>query len=159
TADGTVVGVSSTQILGPVKIVALGKVEGKQLVVRGADGKELERLPWDDTAVGLYAQERMWQQKKVKPGDRFNFTNYELAIKKALLVRVVVGEMEDADVLEVKKDDPKAKAERVRKKLLRVEATADKVDIEGVPFQLPKIVSWLDADRQVVRTETEMPGL
>src|SRR5205823_6871642 len=34
-----------------------------------------------------------------------------------------------------------------------------KVDIEGKPFQMPKMVFWLDTDRQIMRSETEMPGL
>jgi hypothetical protein len=158
-SDGSIVSVSATQYLGPAKLTIIGKVTGRELVVQSADGKELKRLPWDDKAIGLYAQDRLWKDKRVKPGDKFQFTNFELLIEKALLARATVGEMDETDVLEQKKDDPKGKADRVKRKLLRVEVLPDKVDVGGMPLQLPKMVSWLNADLEIVRGETEMPGL
>src|SRR5262249_22653928 len=109
-ADGTILAVSATQYLGSMKVTLYGKVERDKLIIHAGDGKELKRLPWDDTAIGLYAQERIWKDKKVEPGDRLRFTNFELMLEKALLARGVVGQREETDVLEVKKDDPKAKA-------------------------------------------------
>ncbi len=159
TADGKVAGVAVTMYTGDKALTVTGRVEGDKLVMRGDDNRELKRLPWDATALGLYAQDRVWKEKKVKPGDRFDFTNYELSIEKAFKVNVAVKDAEETDLLEVKKDDLKGKAERVKRSLLRTEALPDKVDVGGALLQLPKVVSWLDGDWNVVRSETRMPGL
>ncbi len=74
-------------------------------------------------------------------------------------MNVAVKAMEDTVILETKKADPKGKVERVKRSLLRVEGLPDKVDIGGAPLQLPKVISWLDADYNVVRMETQLPGL
>jgi hypothetical protein len=157
TADGTVVGVS--MLSGPAKVTLNGRVEGDKLIVQGEGGRELKRLPWDANAIGLYAQDRTWKEKKVKPGDRFAFTTFELGLEKAFKMNVVVKDMEDTVVLEVNKADPKGKVEQVKRSLLRAEGLPDKVDIGGAPLQLPKVISWLDADYNVVRMETQLPGL
>ena len=159
TADGKVVGVSVTMYTGPAKLTVAGRVEGDALVLRGEGGRELKRLPWDPSALGIYAQDRAWKEKKVKPGDRFEFTNYELAIERAFKVKVTVKEPEETVVLEVNKEEPKGKAEHVKRSLLRVEGVPDKVEVGGAPLQLPKVISWLDKDWNVLRTETQMPGL
>ena len=75
-------------------------------------------------------------------------------------MRVTVKEPEEVDVLEVKgKQAPDAKAERVKKKLLRVEFAADKVKVDGRPQELPAMTVWLDKDREVVRRRRTIPGL
>jgi len=158
TSDGKVVGVVLTQYLGPAKLTVTGQVEGDNLVLR-SNGRELKKLPWDAKVLGLYAQDRIWKEKKVKPGDQFEFVNFELAVEKAFKVKVVVKDKEETDVLEVTPGEPKPKAERVKRSLLRAEATPDKVDIGGALQQLPKLVTWLNADYEVLRAETEMPGL
>ncbi len=159
TADGKLVGVSVTMYTGPAKLTVTGRVEGDKLVVVGDGGRELKRLPWDADALGLFAQDRAWKEKKVKPGDHFEFTNYELAIESAFKVKVVVKGEEETDLLELNKDDPRPKAERVKRTLLRAEAVPDKVEVGGAALQLPKVVSWLDKGLNVVRSETQMPGL
>jgi hypothetical protein len=159
TPDGKVVGVGMSMLQGPAKLALTGRVEGDKLVVFNQGGQELKRLPWDDTALGLYAQERVWKDKKVKPGDRFDFTTFELGLEKALTMRVVVKEMEDTVILEATKADPKEKVERVKRSLLRAEGLPDKVEIGGAPLQLPRVITWLDSDYNVLRMETQLPGL
>jgi hypothetical protein len=157
TADGKVLGMSVTMYT-PGKMTVSGRVEGDKLVMLSG-GRELKRLPWDASSIGLYAQDRAWREKKVKAGDRFDFTTFELAIEKAFKMRVTVKNVEPTDVLEVKKGDPKMKAEPVSRPLLRVEGVPDKVEVGGAPLQLPMVVTWLDKEWNVVRSETRMPGL
>ena len=156
TADGKVLAVFMTLFQGPGKLTVNGRVKGDKLIVQ-ANGAERE-LPWDPKVLGLYAQERLWKDKKVKAGDMFEFVNYELAVGKAFTVKNIVKKVEETDVLEVK-PGLKPKAERVKRSLLRVETTPDMVEIEGKPVPLPTLVSWLDKDYSVLRSETEMPGL
>jgi hypothetical protein len=159
TAEGKVVGVSMTQFLDKGKLTLAGEVRDGKLLVKSPNDPTGKAVPWNDDALGLYAQDRMYQQRKVKPGDRFDFLNYELALMAPLKVRVVVKDPEEVDLLEVKKDDGKPRVERARKALLRVEAVPDKVEIGGKEIALPSAVSWLDKDFQPARAEMELPGL
>ena len=155
TADGKVVGVSLTQFAGKDKLTQTGRVEDGQLVIRTSPGDEVRKLPWDDSAIGLAAQERIFAERKVKPGDEFSYLGFEPTLQAATTVRVTVKEPEEVDVLEVKW----AKAERVKKKLLRAEVAPDKVKVGGRPLQLPPMTVWLDDNREVVRSETDQPGV
>ena len=167
TADGKVVGVSLTQFAGKDKLTATGRVEDGQLVLRTSPGDDVRKLPWDDSVIGLAAQERIFADKKAKPGDQFTYLSFEPTLQVVTTVRVTVKEPEEVDVLEVKAPgEPGAsapgggpKAERVRRKLLRAEVAPDKVKVNGKPLQLPAMTVWLNADLAVVRSETVQPGL
>ncbi len=166
TADGKVVGVSMTQFAGKDKLVQTGRVEDGQLVLRTSPGDEVRKLPWDDTVIGLAAQERVFAEKKVKPGDQFTYLSFEPTLQVVVTQRVTVKGPEEVDVLEVKGTasrgrQPPRRPEggRVKKKLLRAEVAPDKVKVGGRPLQLPPLTVWLDADREVVRSETTQPGL
>ena len=167
TADGKVVGESLTQFAGKDKLTQTGRVEDGQLILRTSPGDEVRKLPWDDSVIGLAAQERIFADKEVKPGDQFTYLSYEPTLQVVTTMRVTVKEPEEVDVLEVKTHgEPGAsapgvvpRAERVKKKLLRAEVAPDKVKVGGRPLQLPPMTVWLNADRQVVRSETEQPGL
>ena len=165
TADGKVVGVSLTQFAGKDKLTATGRVEDGQLVLRTSPGDDVRKLPWDDSVIGLAAQERIFAEKKAKPGDQFTYLSFEPTLQVVTTMRVTVKEPEEVDVLEVKgsasrgRQPRRAKAERVKKKLLRAEVAPDKVKVGGRPLQLPSMTVWLNADLTVVRSETVQPGL
>jgi hypothetical protein len=159
TADGKVTGVSLTQFSGKDKLTQTGRVEDGQLVLRSSPGDEVRKLPWDDSVIGLAAQERIFADKKAKPGDQFTYLSFEPTLQVVTTVRVTVKEPEEVDVLEVKGEGPRAKAERVKKQLLRAEVAPDKVKVDGKPLQLPPLTVWLDENREIVRSETEQPGL
>ncbi|HVS34203.1 MAG TPA: transglutaminase-like domain-containing protein [Gemmataceae bacterium] len=167
TADGKVVGVSLTQFAGKDKLTQTGRVEDGQLVVRTSPGDEVRKLPWDDAVIGLAAQERIFADKKAKPGDVFTYLSFEPTIQAATTVRVTVKEPEEVDMLEVKAPGSPGTsspggvppAQRIKKKLLRAEVVPDKVLVGGKPLQLPTMTVWLDADRKVVRSETDQAGL
>jgi hypothetical protein len=159
TAEGKVVGVWMTQYLDKGKLTQTGEVRNGKLVVRAPNDPNGKALPWNDEAIGLYAQDRMFQQRKVKPGDRFDFLNYELALTAPVKVRVAVKDPEEVDLLEVKKGDGEPQLEHVKKTLLRVESVPDKVEVGGKEVPLPRVVSWLDRDFQPARAEMDVPGL
>ncbi len=159
TPDGKVVSESLTMYGGASKITQTGRVEGGQLVIRSSAGDEMRKTPWDDSVIGQAKQDRLLQEKKLKPGDHFSYLSYEPSFQVVVTMRVTVKEPEEVDVLEVNGEAPDAKAKRVKEKLLRVEFAADKVKVDGRPQELPPMTVWLDKDREVVRRETAIPGL
>jgi hypothetical protein len=160
TADGKVVGVSVTHYLdGGREITQTGRVEGNRLVVRTPGDPVGKALPWKAGVVGLYGQETFFQTHKAKPGDRFEFLDYQLALLSAVPVRISVKEPEEKDFFTVKQEGERTKVERVTKRLLRAEASPEKVKVGDNVIPLPRLVMWLDDDRKVVRSESEIPGL
>src|SRR5262249_19662575 len=116
-----------------------------------------KEMPWDERIIGQYSQERIFRAKQVKPGDRFTFRNYELSLLSPVTVAVEVKEPELVDLLVPGKEG--RKAERIQRNLIRVEVIPEKVMVGTQAIQLPKMVVWLGDQREMVRSEIEMPGL
>jgi len=159
TSEGKVVGVSMTQYLDKdKKIVQSGRVEGDKLIVRTPSDPDGRAVPWDkENVLGYYAQERLFQQRKVKPGDRFHFRDYQLPLLTAVPQQVVVKEPEEKELLTAKKEGDELKAVSVRKRLLRVEVVPEKVTVNGAAISLPRLTLWLDDKLQSVRQEANTP--
>jgi hypothetical protein len=160
TLDGKVLGLSLTQYLDKgKKVEQTAQVEDDQLVIRTTNAADEKKVPWNKDAIGLYQQQRIFQLRKVNPGDRFEYLNYELAIPIVTTVRVTVQQPETVDVLVGHKVGMRTVPERAKQNLLRVEAQADKVKLGSGEISLPKLVSWLDKDLLVMRSEMELPGV
>jgi hypothetical protein len=145
TADGKVTGVFMRQTLGKQQTLVLtGTVEGKELHLKIAGNMSLDKkIPWNEQVVGLYREMQIFKEKQVKPGDAFTYLHFEPMINGVVTVQVRIKDPEEVEI------------DKIRKKLLRVDALPDK--IEGV--QLPLTRYWLDGDRVVVRSLSEVPGL
>jgi hypothetical protein len=149
TPEGKVVGISMRMD----QFVQEGTVEEKGLHVKVNGGQIDKYVPWNDEVIGLYRQDRLCKEKKVKPGDKFTFQSYEPSITSVLTVRGTVGEAEEVTTPEGKK------------KLLRVELVSDPILMpkpgsdQKFKHQLPKMVLWLDKDLTPVRRQTDMPVL
>src|ERR1022692_4434290 len=102
TADGKVVGVSLTQFAGAGKLTQTGRVDDGQLLLRTSASDEVIKKPWDDSVIRLARQDRLFEEKKVKPGDRFSYLSYEPTLQVVTTMRVRVVDAEEVDVLEVK---------------------------------------------------------
>ncbi len=160
TPDGKVIGVSMTLFLDKDrKIVQSGRVEGDKLLVKTPTHPEGQELPWKEGTIGFYGQEVLFATHKVKPGDRFRFIGYELALTTAVQYQVVVKETEEKEIIAAKKVGEEIRAERERKRLLRVEIKPDKITKDGNAIALPRLTAWLDDKRRVVYSESEAPGL
>jgi transglutaminase-like putative cysteine protease len=160
TADGKAVALSFTQFVDKGgRLTQTGTVEGGQLTVRTPRGPLPRKLPWKAEALGLYKQDLLYKERKVKPGDSFSFLSYELALLAPLTMRVKVKDEEKVDVLEAATEKGKTVVRRVPKKLLRVETLPDKVTVGENTIQLPRQLTWLDKDRLPVRYQAEVPGL
>jgi hypothetical protein len=160
TPEGKVVGVSMTHYLDKDrKVVQRGHVEGDKLIVRTPTDTEGKAVPWNDGVLGYYGQELLFQMRKVKPGDRFRFLDYQLPLLNAVPAQVVVKEPEETDLLVAKTEGEETKAERVRKRLLRVEVLPQKVMVGENNIALPRLILWLNEKLRTVRSESNVPGL
>jgi hypothetical protein len=159
TPDGKVVALSQTMHLPEGQITQTGRVEEGRLVVRTPSDKEGRALPWDPEVVGLYRQDRLFQDRKVKPGDRFRFLDYQLPFLSAVPMDVEVKKSEETEVLALTGSTEKPRVEKVKKSLLRAEVTPGKVEVRGTAIALPRLVIWLDDEGHPVRQESVMPGL
>jgi hypothetical protein len=155
TADGKVTGVFMRQYLGKKQVLHLvGTVSGKELLLRMADGPALKPAPWNDKVVGLFRQQRLFKDRKVKPGDKFEFLSFEPSVNLVVTVRAHVKELESVTL----------PGSTVKKKLLRVDLTPEELSVtksdgsEG-KVQLPTLTYWLDKDLVPVRSQFEAPGL
>jgi transglutaminase-like putative cysteine protease len=119
-----------------------------QLAVQVEGKARLEKkIPWDENVLGLYSQERLFQQRNVQPGDQFSYLSYEPGINRVVTNRVSVKDFEEIEV------------SKVRKRLLRVETVPDKIVVPGASVQLPSLITWLDKDLRPIRSEFEIPQL
>jgi hypothetical protein len=149
TAEGKVTAVFMRQFLANKQTLELnGAVEDGQLHLTIDKGNVDKKIAWNDDVIGLYCQERLFQQKKAKPGDQFTYLTFEPTLSTVVTVQATVKEEEEVELLGGKK-----------KRLLRVEATPDKVEVPGTKIQLPTMISWLDKEKLPVRSQLEMPGL
>ncbi len=145
--DGTILGTFMRQQIGQNKeLTIIGVVKGKQLDLL-LDGKAgvMKPAPWDDRAVSLLRQQTLLADRKVRPGDKFNYLSFEPSVN--IVVRMDVT-VRDYELVEL----PGLKG---KMKLLRVETVPER--LEGV--QLPTLVQWVDDNLQPVRQETDAPGL
>ncbi len=153
--DGKVTAVSMTQFNDQGKLVVKGTVEGKQLHVTIDQPPVDKRVGWDDEVIGLYRQERIYRELKVKKGDTVQYKSYEPTLNSVVTIHAVVKDDEEVEVLRSAGTKPVLLKER----LLRVEATPEKVFLPGskTAIPLPSMVSWLDKDRMPVHSELDMP--
>jgi transglutaminase-like putative cysteine protease len=159
TASGRVTAVFLTQYLDRGKVVQKGTIKDGKLVIRMEGTDEERTIPWDNRVLGAYRQQRLFQERKVKPGDRFRFWNFEMSVLQAVPVTVTVQEPETVDLLKPREKEETLDVERVKAKLLRVEAEYGKIKVNGNSIPLPKMISWLDKDYDVMRSEFTFPGL
>ncbi|MBM4070029.1 MAG: transglutaminase domain-containing protein [Planctomycetes bacterium] len=144
--QGKVFGTYMRHYLGPEKkLEIVGKVVGKELQLTLDGDKALKPAPWDDRVVGMYRQQRLFAERKVKTGDTFDYLSFEPTVNLVIGNEVEVKRVEEVEMFGGKS----------RRKLLRVETKPGK--IEGQQF--PTMISWLDRDFQAVRSQMEAPGL
>lgn len=149
TAEGKVTGVWMRQYQGDQEqLLIRGTVKGGQLAV-SVEGKarQEKRIPWNDQVLGLYGQEWLFGERKVKAGDQFSFFAYEPSLNRVVENHVTVKGFEDTEVL------------GVRKRLLRVQTLPEKIMAPGGSIQLPGLITWLDKDWHSVRSQFEIPQL
>jgi hypothetical protein len=157
TTAGKVVTVFMRQFIGKnQQNLIVGRVKGKQIHFKlmGKEGMEWTN-PWNDQVLGLYRQQKMYQERKIKPGDSFEFQTYEAAVSRAVKVRVEVKDFEEVALMP---------GSMQKQRLLRVELKPEEIKITKPDntvekFQPPALYLWLNKDLTPARAQTEMPGV
>jgi transglutaminase-like putative cysteine protease len=148
TADGKVIAVSMKQIPGQGPALVLnGALDDGRMHVQIDGGRIDRRLRWSDEIVGLYRRDRLFADKKPKPGDRFAFPAFDPEVNAVVTYRAVVKGTEEINL-------PAG-----RKSLQRVDLVPDRLEGPGFSVQRPTQVVWLDDAFVPVRRQIEMDGL
>jgi len=126
----------------------LGQVKDGEVHVTVLDrqGKVQQKKsnPWNDRVIGIFGQERLYRDRKVKPGDVFSYQSFEPELTAVFTTQVEVKDYESVRF-----------SDRKVQRLLRVEAVAD----AQAGFQPPPLTLWLDAGGNILRTTFKMNGL
>lgn len=163
TLDGKVIGVYAKHWIGREETVTINgqlrervkakeKPEGPrhEMLLKTEGAKQDEQvLPWHPETVGLIKERALLAEKKAKSGDQFTYRQFVATLNNVFRVSVTVGEVE------------MVKLPTGSRKLLRVEATPEKVKLKGgQEIQLPPSIQWVDPNTYVpVLTQTELPGV
>jgi len=149
TADGKVTGVWLLQDNGELgKVIMKGTVADGKLDMQVTGSTQYNKQnPWNDEVLGLYRQETMFRDRKVKPGDTFTFLSFEPMVSMVATNRVTV------------KDFEKVEVQGRPRRLLRVEIQPDKIVASNGAVQLPTLTMWLDDKLLPVRSQAPMPPL
>lgn len=142
--SGQLTGIFMTQHTGSNQQINLrGQVidDEMQLTINGST----RAIPWDRKAIGLYAQEWLAKQRRIKPGDRFSYLTCEPTITALVTNRVKVEDYEDVLLPGSGK----------KQRLLKTVTTPDKIE----SIQLPALTAWLDKEYIPLRAQADMPGL
>ncbi|MCI0637575.1 MAG: transglutaminase family protein [Gemmataceae bacterium] len=146
TVEGRVLSVFTRHYLGKNKQLDLvGVVEGDMLRLSLDKNKPLQPAPWNDKVLGVYRQQRLLQEKDVKPGDTFSYLSFEPSINLVVNTKVETKNYEQVELFGGKE----------KRKLLKVVSTPEKIQ----NVQLPPLVAWLGDDLMPLRSEAEIPGL
>jgi Transglutaminase-like superfamily len=150
TPEGKVTRVFMRQYQGQGVLLDLqGTVEEDMLVVTVKGVTQMnKRVPWNDEVIGSYRQERLFQERKVRPGDQLKYVSFEPTVDTIITNRVTVKNYEEVTL-------PGGKKQR----LLRVEELPDKLHTTGGDVQLPAMTTWLDQDLLPVKLKSEPPLL
>jgi hypothetical protein len=144
TTAGKVVGTFFKHYLGPAKTLEItGVVDGKQLRLTLDKNKRIDPTPWNPEVVGLARQQRLLQERDIKPGSEVIYLSFEPSINMVIKTTVQALRTEEVELF----------AGKQKKRLLRVESRPAKIQ----NLQLPMLVSWLGDDLMPVRAEAEIP--
>jgi hypothetical protein len=124
-----------------------GVVEGGELIVRhdhGGGKVATKKSPWNEAAIGLYGQERIFAKRAVKPGDEFSYLSFEPAITSYLTMHAQVKGWETVKTL------------AGPAQLLRVELSSDKIFAGTEPIQFPPMTYWLDKNYDIIRSDMNL---
>jgi len=105
TPEGKVTGVSMKQFLAKEQqMVLAGVVEGDQLHVKTGGKVQMDKkIRWNDKVIGLYRQEKLFGDRKVKPGDRLSYLSYEPTFNTVVTVQLAVKDEEEVEIFKTKK--------------------------------------------------------
>jgi len=146
--DGAVLFVRMAQeVSNGQKLAITGVVEGQILKVRGEGlpGKP-DDVPWPDGVIGIAQELAIYQIRKPKPGETFDYNVYEGRVNQ--VVKITVKCLELLTVALVEGEAPKP--------YLKLEAKMQKIG----EFQIPPATIWCDAATfDAIRVDQDLPSM
>jgi hypothetical protein len=121
-----------------------GQVQGDGVLFRvlGQDeqvAKYTQKVPWDNAALGLFAQERFLEAKKLAPGEVLTYRAFSLACNRVASTTFTI------------KGSEKTKVAGEERLLTRIEQTFPK------ELYLSKTVLWLDGQGHTLKMQDDSP--
>src|SRR5262249_29571995 len=122
-----------SQSLGTVKLAISGVVDGKVLKVKG-DGlaEGAKDTPWPGGVVGIAREPLLFKEKKLKPGESFDYLSYVPPVNRVVKI-TVTHEGEEALALW-----PNTPPRKLHKYVARMDPLGD--------FKFPPSTTWCDPD-------------
>lgn len=147
--NGQVVGVFTRMNQQQGNLVLDGTIQnGVMHIEFTLGGKKVTRkIPWNDKILGLYAQQRYFQEHTMKPGKVHSFQSYEPTINAILTVRIKAQEKVTKRVF------------GAIRRLQKFEMVPDKLQHQGGEISLPSMTIWANEKGVIELRETPMPGL
>ena len=149
TPEGEVLVTSMRQGLGKDQALALsGVVDGKTLKVSGEGaGKEaIPTIPWPGGVTGVAREPELFREKKLKPGETFDYLTYVGQVNRVVKVTVT---FEAEELTAFWANTP---PRRLRRYISRMEPVGK--------FKLPAATTWVDVESgEPLRVEFDFPGL
>jgi len=147
--DGRVLGTFMTQMLGKQigqQVRGVVDPDGKQLHLTSQGTSPLDkRIPWSASVLGTYGELKLLKNRRpaLQKGDKFDYRIFEPLINVVVTVRGVVEDFEEVAI------------GGARPRLMRVSSVPEMID----DMQMPGNLMWFDADYEVRRSATRMPGM
>ncbi len=145
--SGQVQAVFMQQGLGQQQTMALrGEVDGNRMRIQ-VEGpvSNQKTIAWKPEFIGLAGETHFLAENKPAPGSTLSYTYFEPTVSFPVTITLKVGQVE-----------PVSLPGRPAQKLLRVEATPEKIQ----QVQLPTSTIWCDPDSyQIIGSRADIPGL
>jgi len=146
---GRVLGTFMTQMLGKKvtqQVQGIVDPDGKQLHLTAKGDHQLDkRIPWNERVLGTYGELQLLKNRKpaLQKGDKFDYQTFEPLINVVVTIRCVVEDFEEVAI------------GGARPRLMRVSSVPDIIN----DMQMPGNLMWFDANYEVRRSATRMPGM
>ena len=151
TPEGKVTGVFMIQDLSPTQQHKMtGIVVGQELVINTdhGDGKiTSKKVPWNDANLGLYGQEQVFKNRRVKPGDQLDYQSFEPTFNTVFTMHAQIKNFESVKTLAGARN------------LLRVELVSEKLKFGDNEVGMPPQTLWLDQNYETIRSDFMMESL
>lgn len=149
TPDGEVLVTSMRQGIGKDQALALsGVVEGKTLKVtgEGAAKEASNSIPWPGGVTGVAREPELFREKKLKPGEGFDYLTYVAQVNRVIKVTVTFEAEETTSLW------PNTPPRKLRRYVSKMEPVGK--------FKLPAATTWMDVESgEPLRVEFDFPGL
>lgn len=136
-----------TEGVGAQRLNRRGKVTGTELVwtvQMGTKAPAERRLPWTETALGLYAQEQLLPQRPAGETATFSYERFEPVYDTIVTVEVTLGDWEEIQL-----------PGSVRKRLRKVTSRLDPKTAQDAP---PEFM-WVDEAGEAWKRQVRLPLL